>query len=153
MRKFIYYDTYGNILNVSYLSEHTELPEALPEGTVGFTEVFETIDSFNLMSFKYYDIEQQELVDKPAMPTPSPYYEWKDGWVFNNAKFLEDMRGKRNSLLSACDWTLTPDSPLTEEEKNSYLTYRTALRDLPNNLTGNEKTLGDIAWPSPTLAD
>ena len=40
-------------------------------------------------------------------------------------------RETRNELLAASDWTQANDSPLTDEAKTSWATYRQALRDLP----------------------
>ena len=39
-------------------------------------------------------------------------------------------RRKRDRLLAASDWTQMPDSPLDEETKAAWATYRQALRDL-----------------------
>ena len=55
-------------------------------------------------------------------------------------------RNTRNELLAACDWTQFSDSPLTDEAKTLWATYRTALRDLPTN--ENWPSLGDDDWPS-----
>lgn len=53
------------------------------------------------------------------------------------AEAVEDLkktnRQKRNDLLAASDWTQANDSPLTDEAKASWVTYRTALRDLPSS--------------------
>lgn len=45
--------------------------------------------------------------------------------------FLERMRGQRNQLLTATDWTQAGDVP--EALKEKYRAYRQALRDLPAN--------------------
>ena len=50
-------------------------------------------------------------------------------------------RAERDRLLSACDWTQLPDSPLSAEKKAEWATYRTALRDLPE----------DQEWPDVTF--
>ena len=42
----------------------------------------------------------------------------------------ELIRTRRNELLSKCDWTVLVDSPLTEEKKTEWLTYRQELRDI-----------------------
>ena len=57
-----------------------------------------------------------------------------------------DNRMKRNHLLMESDWTQMPDSPLADEAKTSWATYRTALRNLPTN--ENWPSLGDDDWPS-----
>ena len=42
------------------------------------------------------------------------------------------LRAERDYLLSQCDWTQFPDSPLSTEKKAEWATYRQALRDLPS---------------------
>jgi len=55
-------------------------------------------------------------------------------------------RETRNELLAKSDWTQMPDSPLADEAKTSWATYRTALRDLPTN--ENWPSLEDDDWPT-----
>ena len=48
----------------------------------------------------------------------------------------EDLfRFERNWRLKMTDWTVLPDSPLSDEKIAEYKTYRQALRDLPANTT------------------
>jgi len=58
----------------------------------------------------------------------------------------EEKREERNGLLAASDWTQSNDSPLTDEVKASWVTYRTALRNLPNH--SNWPNLEDSDWPT-----
>src|SRR3546814_3049766 len=53
------------------------------------------------------------------------------------------LRAERHAKLRACDWTVLPDVP--EPTRLAWLTYRQALRDLP------EITLDPVApiWPTP----
>jgi len=55
-------------------------------------------------------------------------------------------RSTRNKLLSDSDWTQIPDSALTDEAKASWVTYRTALRDLTAH--ENWPNLEDADWPT-----
>ena len=48
---------------------------------------------------------------------------------------LKHFRGLRNKKLAKCDWTQAPDSPLSEEKKKEWATYRQKLRDLTKTLT------------------
>jgi len=43
----------------------------------------------------------------------------------------QQLRSKRDSLLSASDWTQLPDSPLSQEQKTKWTQYRQYLRDIP----------------------
>jgi hypothetical protein len=45
---------------------------------------------------------------------------------------LSVVRSKRDELLAASDWTQFADSPLTDEKKKEWQTYRQALRDMPD---------------------
>ena len=53
------------------------------------------------------------------------------------AQAVEDLkvsnRQKRNDLLAASDWTQANDSPLSNDKKIEWASYRTALRDLPSS--------------------
>lgn len=55
------------------------------------------------------------------------------------------IRTKRDIKLSVCDWTVLPDSPLTDAKKLEWITYRQQLRDLPETFTNPE----DVVWPTP----
>ena len=60
---------------------------------------------------------------------------------------MKDLRTKRNRLLTECDWTQSPDSPLTDAKKTEWATYRTSLRNLTNGLTTVEQVNG-VTWPT-----
>jgi hypothetical protein len=55
---------------------------------------------------------------------------------------MSQIRGTRNTLLAACDWTQIADSTA---DKTAWATYRTALRNLPATITGDPRTFSD--WP------
>ena len=52
-------------------------------------------------------------------------------------------RYDRDELLSDCDWTQMPDSPLSDSDKAAWATYRQALRDITSNAN----------WPYITTED
>ena len=52
-----------------------------------------------------------------------------------------DVRDERDNLLNTSDWTVLPDSPLSDSKIAEWKTYRQALRDLPANTTD---------WANPT---
>ena len=54
---------------------------------------------------------------------------------------LDFLRIERNALLDSSDWTQGNDSPLTDDVKTNWATYRQELRDLPD-------TVDDPADPS-----
>lgn len=45
----------------------------------------------------------------------------------------EELRAKRNTLLSETDKFMTIDYPITDEEKQNYIKYREYLRNIPES--------------------
>ena len=56
------------------------------------------------------------------------------------------LKQKRNALLTACDWTVGADSPLSDAKKGEWQTYRQALRDF--DYASVTQDFG-IVWPTP----
>ena len=69
---------------------------------------------------------------------------WNDG-AFDRA--IADLRQRRNGLLSSSDWTQLPDTTLTNDEKTSWMNYRTELRNITNGLTTVEE-VNSVAFPT-----
>jgi hypothetical protein len=65
--------------------------------------------------------------------------------AFNALRDWDDLRTERNTKLTESDWTQYNDSPLTDEVKTSWQTYRESLRDLPENTDDP----ADPTWPTP----
>ena len=98
--------------------------------------------------FREHDRLTQKLI------TATPVLE--GGWVYTVAvaemtaeeiqsaknSAMAQIRGTRNNLLAACDWTQIADSTA---DKTAWATYRTALRNLPATMTGDPRTFKD--WP------
>lgn len=55
----------------------------------------------------------------------------------------EDIRRKRNSLLSESDWTQIPDTPLDDDTREAWRLYRQELRDITMKFKLPEK----VVWP------
>ena len=62
-----------------------------------------------------------------------------------DAKTAEANRATRNKLLADSDWTQMNDSPLTNEAKTAWATYRQELRDISD--LDAWPNLGDDDWP------
>ena len=58
---------------------------------------------------------------------------------------FREVRMQRNGLLTASDWTQLADSPLADEKKTEWVTYRQSLRDLPATYT----RVSEVVWPTP----
>ena len=59
-------------------------------------------------------------------------------------KAISEMKSQRVEMLFESDWTQGADSPLSEEKKLEWATYRQALRDI----TQHYQNLDDVAWPT-----
>lgn len=68
---------------------------------------------------------------------------WADG---ANDRAAEVLREDRDKLLADSDWTQFNDSPLNNEDKIAWATYRTALRDITTH--ENWPYLEDGDWPT-----
>ena len=55
------------------------------------------------------------------------------------------LRTERDALLVSSDWTQASDSPLTDEVKTTWVTYRETLRNLPANTPDPDSP----TWPTP----
>ena len=62
-----------------------------------------------------------------------------------DAKAAETNRKTRNDLLADSDWTQMNDSPLTNEQKTAWATYRQELRDISD--LDAWPNLDDADWP------
>lgn len=77
----------------------------------------------------YYDFQAQVPVKKPPRPDGFCVFNVATKqWVIDSATAWEDVRNRRNALLSACDWTQLPDVPQATRE--AWAGYRQALRDV-----------------------
>lgn len=57
---------------------------------------------------------------------------------------LSKVREMRQGLLSQCDWTMFLDSPLNQNQRDEWIAYRQALRDITaQSITCFE----DVVWP------
>jgi hypothetical protein len=61
---------------------------------------------------------------------------WTAG-AFDRA--MNDLRQKRNALLSATDYTVLQDSTFTDAQVAEWVVYRQALRDITNVLTTKDE--------------
>jgi len=74
-------------------------------------------------------------VDAGGVPTPLG--------VWDNEQW-NVIRSKRDKLLKESDWKILPDSPLTEQERLDWETYRQDLRDIPQDYTDPF----NVTWPT-----
>jgi len=82
------------------------------------------------MSYRYEDGVKIENSEE--------YLEERAAEAARNAPIIaalqeNEMREQRNDLLAASDWTQANDSPLANDKKIEWASYRTLLRDLPSS--------------------
>jgi hypothetical protein len=113
-----WYETWGEI-------EYTDgsLNEKIEE--LGIYE--QAVDTFNN--------EKQRLEDEQKARAEA-IEAARDYWA--------ELRSLRDYKLSECDWTQIADSPLAEEQRIAWGTYRQALRDLPANTEDPKNPI----WPT-----
>lgn len=51
------------------------------------------------------------------------------------------IRQYRNELLQRCDWTQILDNNLTFDQQTAWNSYRTQLRDIPQNFTNPDDVI------------
>ena len=86
---------------------------------------------------------------------PTAYHVWESGGWVESEDLKDVIRGHivlqikqyREYLLVQCDWTQLPDSPLTDEKKAEWATYRQVLRDYPANNVG-ATDFDALTWPT-----
>tara|TARA_R110002012_G_scaffold175879_1_gene340748 strand:+ start:190 stop:570 length:381 start_codon:yes stop_codon:yes gene_type:complete len=69
-------------------------------------------------------------------PTDAELDAYEDTANFNIA--INDLRIERNKDLQESDWTVLQDNPLTPEKRSEWMVFRTALRNITNDLTTAE---------------
>ena len=100
------------------------------------------------MDESYYDYEAGAFETRLKQPTR--YYKWtKDHkWELDTTQLMSEFRDQRNQKLGLCDWTQGSDSPLSDDKKEEWKTYRQALRDTTKNLKDDFDTPDGFVWPS-----
>ena len=67
---------------------------------------------------------------------------------------LNFLRQHRNKLLIESDWTQANDSPLSDDKKAEWKTYRQALRDITKtakpkmNSSYSNLDMSSVTWPT-----
>lgn len=127
MRIFAHYNTDGEY--VSFYNDNIHKEENVPQPYIELTE-----DEWNQALSYRCKVQDGQHVYLPFTSDEE------------TQKKYDILRNERDFLLKQSDWTQIPDSPLTNEQKQSWATYRQALRDLPstvdiNNIIYPEKPL------------
>ena len=77
-----------------------------------------------------YYIKDGTAVTLPAKPDYPCHFDYiTEAWVWDEDRSWQVLRGERDRLLAASDWTQVPDAPVDQQ---AWATYRQELRDLPD---------------------
>lgn len=126
MRSFVIYNSDGKILRSGQVDDDTsQIQDAATEFEL-LVDVPENIEDY-VVSAGALVLKPQSEIDAAKAET-----DWRI------------LRGERNALLAASDWTQAVDAPLTDAKKTEWATYRMALRSLPDNTTDP----ANPTWPS-----
>ena len=131
-----WYDTWGEIEYIDG-SPNKRIEELgiFEQAVLDFNNEKERIDTE--LEALNKENEEKKILEELALEVARNY--WKE------------FRNIRDSLLSRCDWTQSPDSPLTEEKKDEWATYRQILRDLPVIISDPKPMVNDLNhenWPT-----
>jgi hypothetical protein len=102
-------------------------PDSIPE--ISSSQKIVESSSINLVNSTIdvsFSIEDLSLEEKNMM----------------TASYKDQLRPRRDQLLMATDFTQLPDSPLSDELKSSFVTYRSELRNM-----FDVATIEEIVWP------
>jgi len=143
-------DTYPyNVGQLRRDNPNTSFPKEIPD---------EMLESYGILSVTYADMpsidNRTQTVEQEATPSLVSGA-WTVGWTTSSktaeeiAKYDADVaslnRGRRNELLAHSDWTQINDSPLTNELKTAWATYRQELRGLTD--ADAWPNLAEDDWP------
>lgn len=104
-------------------------------------------DNDSIMVTGWYNLDTDEWSTRVACP--APYYVWKNKqWTFDAERFWVHVRHERDIKLGQSDWTQMSDVNFNAGVKTAWITYRQALRNVPND-NADCVSINDIAWPSP----
>tara|TARA_R110002167_G_scaffold131421_1_gene315206 strand:- start:41 stop:493 length:453 start_codon:yes stop_codon:yes gene_type:complete len=79
---------------------------------------------------------------------PNEYHYWEnEAWVLDSVTLHKMIREVRTQKLFLSDWTQFADSPLTDEQKAKWATYRLFLRHIPAT-HANATSYAEVDWPT-----
>ncbi len=144
MKKFAQTSTEtGEIIAIIAVQSYMSYPSGDFNGST-FVEIpMETNDiEFKKLNF-WKDDKWNTRIECPG----ENWYWTEYTWRKNLQPFWDSVKVQRTRMLLLSDWTQLPDIQLSDTEKESWRTYRQALRDIPTTYV-NAETMEDITWPS-----
>ena len=108
----------------------------------------EGLSEMEFMNTRVWDEDYQMFIEVP--PKPNVYATWEYGeWAWDIEHIVNEIRFVRNQKIIETDWMLVVDSPFTEEERQTIMSYRQELRDITETLDMSiVGSLDDVVWPT-----
>ena len=92
----------------------------------------------------YWNALQKVPVAFPECPGHCFVFDYPSlSWVVDLEKVWGEVRRERDERLRVCDWRVLPDAPTPQADREAWLNYRQALRDI----TSQDDPLA-VEWPS-----
>lgn len=117
-----------------YISENTDLTDEVPRNynktpTNGGPSKEEGDKIYNALRTRLGELKSEyEAAELAKIENTWKEYSYRqDGTPVN----MSALKNQRTAFLTECDWTQMPDSPLSDDAKAIWVTYRQELRDLP----------------------
>lgn len=128
---------------------NTSFPKQIPD---------DMLESYGILPVTYADMpsidDRTQNTEQEAAPSLVSGA-WTIGWTTSSktseeiadydADAVANVRAERNGLLAQSDWTQMNDSPLTNEVKTAWATYRQELRGVTD--LDAWPNLADDDWP------
>ena len=128
---------------------NTSFPKNVPEATMAsfnmYPVTYEAAPSYNPLTQSIVTSSEPSLIDGAWTLTKTVEDLTDEQLTSKNANTALDHRTTRDKLLRDTDWTQMNDSPLTNEAKTAWATYRQELRDLSD--LDAWPNLADEDWP------
>ena len=155
-----YYDVipncWRNVSNINLLETEIDVLNSLGWYQVNdTTPILGSNQSFGKTTYTFDQqnkvvIKNTIILDNPPQPTQDQQAEF----TADRNSFMDALRQQRNLMLTQSDWTQLKDihDQKTSDWQQSWLTYRQALRNLPEvyeTTYPNETNFHNIAWPNP----
>ena len=119
--------------------ENERITEFFPNNNKEGTWIL--VENYDMYSEYTYNASTNTVEKSGQVVLPEPSQEELDA-AFRQWN-MDLIRETRNKLLLESDWTQGQDSPLSDEKKTEWRTYRQALRDIPDSNTN----YNEVVWP------
>ncbi len=104
-------------------------------------------DDFDTSIYQQYNgcvsVEVEDGVVTAITPDETAWSAWQATQPDPDIALAEEIRTQRDTLLAESDWTQMGDSPLADECKAQFVSYRQALRDV----TAQDDFPTEVTWP------